>query len=208
MQSSGGGDLHVSIAENVKSQQRQAQKRDHSTRDDDASDGATQQPCKKPTTSQAEHVWARPVPQVRDTRGLEERMRRDKWTIKKKRCAGREYKLYYMDGDPHGYRSLVDVARNYYPECLEDDEDDAGDSSEATAAPGAAGQRYKEGQKVWAQFKREATFWPGRIVRYLGDKRYEILYKDGDRESNVHAALIRARVEPAAPPDAHTSSMA
>ena len=41
-----------------------------------------------------------------------------------------------------------------------------------------------------AQFKGGAAFWPGRSCGTQAT--YEILYKDGDRESNVHAALIRA----------------
>ena len=49
-------------------------------------------------------------------------MRRDEWTIVDKCSGDRAWKRYYKKGDPHGYRSLVEVARNYYPECLEDEE--------------------------------------------------------------------------------------
>ena len=205
MSSSGDDKFELSPAEQakLKSQQRQGEKRGQST-PGDASDGATQQPCKKPTTPQYVHVLARPVQQVRMGR-LEERMRRDKWTTVEKRWAGRSHKVYYMPGVSHQYRSLVEVAREYYPECLVVAEPATAAAADVTEPCDGSDRLYAVGDRVEARYQGKADYYSG-IVAAVTATGYAVAYDDEDYESNVPEALIRACVEPAAPPDAHTTS--
>ena len=70
--------------------------------------------------------------------------------------------------------------------------------AEAAAAPdAAAAPAFAAGARVEARFEGKDTWYAGTVARHAGGDRYDVAYDDGDRESNVAAALIRAYVEPA-----------
>ena len=72
------------------------------------------------------------------------------------------------------------------------------DVAEAAAAPdAAAAPAFAAGARVEARFEGKDTWYAGTVARHAGGDRYDVAYDDGDRESNVAAALIRAYVEPA-----------
>ena len=72
------------------------------------------------------------------------------------------------------------------------------DVAEAAAAPdAAAAPAFAAGARVEARFEGKDTWYAGTVARHAGGARYDVAYDDGDRESNVAAALIRAYVEPA-----------
>ena len=59
--------------------------------------------------------------------------------------------------------------------------------------PPSSGRTYEVGDLVEARFGGDADWFPGKIARASGGDTYDIAYDDGDAESAVATALIRAR---------------
>ncbi|CAK4440136.1 unnamed protein product, partial [Aphanomyces euteiches] len=54
-------------------------------------------------------------------------------------------------------------------------------------------KKFKEGEKVEAQYKGKSKFYPGVIGRCRLNGTYDIDYDDGEKETGVAADLIRSR---------------
>ncbi|KAF0711675.1 hypothetical protein AaE_012196, partial [Aphanomyces astaci] len=54
-------------------------------------------------------------------------------------------------------------------------------------------KKFKEGEKVEAQYKGKAKFYPGVISRARLNGTYDIDYDDGEKETGVAAELIRSK---------------
>uniref|UniRef100_K3WN12 Tudor domain-containing protein n=1 Tax=Globisporangium ultimum (strain ATCC 200006 / CBS 805.95 / DAOM BR144) TaxID=431595 RepID=K3WN12_GLOUD len=54
-------------------------------------------------------------------------------------------------------------------------------------------KKFKEGEKVEAQYKGKSKFYPGVISRCRLNGTYDIDYDDGEKETGVAAELIRAK---------------
>ncbi|RHY68051.1 hypothetical protein DYB38_001936, partial [Aphanomyces astaci] len=63
------------------------------------------------------------------------------------------------------------------------------DTSEEDKKP----KKFKEGEKVEAQYKGKAKFYPGVISRARLNGTYDIDYDDGEKETGVAADLIRSK---------------
>ena len=48
-----------------------------------------------------------------------------------------------------------------------------------------------EGDAVEVRYRGREKYYPGKIRRDRGNGKYDIAYDDGDRETGVHARLIR-----------------
>ncbi|TMW67050.1 hypothetical protein Poli38472_012166 [Pythium oligandrum] len=70
-------------------------------------------------------------------------------------------------------------------------------STEKSSSGGSDGSRkekkFKEGEKVEAQYKGKIKFYPGVISRCRLNGTYDIDYDDGEKETGVAAELIRSR---------------
>ena len=53
--------------------------------------------------------------------------------------------------------------------------------------------RFREGDKVEADYRGRGKFYPGKVDRDRGDDTYDIAYDDGERETRVSKRLIRKR---------------
>ncbi|OQS06443.1 hypothetical protein THRCLA_20376 [Thraustotheca clavata] len=60
-------------------------------------------------------------------------------------------------------------------------------------------KKFKEGDKVEAQYKGKSKLYPGVISRARVNGTYDIDYDDGEKETGVAAELIKLRATPAAP---------
>ncbi|CAK4665469.1 unnamed protein product [Aphanomyces euteiches] len=54
-------------------------------------------------------------------------------------------------------------------------------------------KKFKEGEKVEAQYKGKAKFYPGVISRCRLNETYDIDYDDGEKETGVSGSLIRSK---------------
>jgi hypothetical protein len=52
--------------------------------------------------------------------------------------------------------------------------------------------KFAVGAAVEARYRGKKKFYPGKILKVLGDKKYEIEYSDGDVEKGVDEEMIRA----------------
>ena len=61
--------------------------------------------------------------------------------------------------------------------------------------------KFAVGAAVEARYRGKKKFYPGKILKVLGDQKYEIEYSDGDVERGVDEEMIRAlETEPAKKP--------
>ena len=62
------------------------------------------------------------------------------------------------------------------------------------AAPAGTGTggAFSVGAKVEARYRGKSKYYPGKIAKDNGDGTYDMDYDDGEKESNVAAALIKA----------------
>ncbi|KAL4094809.1 hypothetical protein PRIC1_010462 [Phytophthora ramorum] len=67
-----------------------------------------------------------------------------------------------------------------------------GKKSGADSDDGPKQKKFKEGDKVEAQYKGKSKFYPGVISRCRLNGTYDIDYDDGEKETGVAAELIRA----------------
>ncbi|RHY84882.1 hypothetical protein DYB35_014060, partial [Aphanomyces astaci] len=65
--------------------------------------------------------------------------------------------------------------------------------SEDTTEDEKKSKKFKEGEKVEAQYKGKAKFYPGVISRARLNGTYDIDYDDGEKETGVAAELIRSK---------------
>ena len=75
----------------------------------------------------------------------------------------------------------------------------------APAPTGTSGGGFAKGQKIEARYGGKRRHYPGTIASVGGDGTYEVLYDDGESESNVAVSLIRV-VESAAAGKGSSSS--
>ncbi|KAL4168768.1 hypothetical protein KRP22_012161 [Phytophthora ramorum] len=68
-----------------------------------------------------------------------------------------------------------------------------GKKSGADSDDGPKQKKFKEGDKVEAQYKGKSKFYPGVISRCRLNGTYDIDYDDGEKETGVAAELIRAK---------------
>lgn len=61
------------------------------------------------------------------------------------------------------------------------------------AAPAAGAAAFKAGDLIEAHWKGGQVWWKGKIAAVNADGTYNINFDDGDKESNVPAASVRAR---------------
>ncbi|CAK4594393.1 unnamed protein product, partial [Aphanomyces euteiches] len=65
--------------------------------------------------------------------------------------------------------------------------------SEDSTSDEKKSQKFKEGEKVEAQYKGKSRFYPGVISRCRLNGTYDIDYDDGEKETGVAAELIRSK---------------
>ncbi len=61
----------------------------------------------------------------------------------------------------------------------------------ADSTAGASNEVFEVNERVEANYMGSGAYYSGRIVERLNDNVYNILFDDGDRESNVPASRIR-----------------
>ncbi|CAK4732021.1 unnamed protein product, partial [Aphanomyces euteiches] len=66
-------------------------------------------------------------------------------------------------------------------------------SSDVSEDDNKKSKKFKEGEKVEAQYKGKSKFYPGVISRCRLNGTYDIDYDDGEKEKEVAAELIRSR---------------
>ena len=75
---------------------------------------------------------------------------------------------------------------------------EAGVAAQLASMPLAAAEadvspRIEVGSKVEANYRGKGRFYPGRIALVNGDGTFDVDYDDGEKETRVAAALIRAK---------------
>ncbi|KAJ0399206.1 hypothetical protein P43SY_001872 [Pythium insidiosum] len=90
------------------------------------------------------------------------------------------YDINYDDGEKETGVS-AELIRSLEKKAVSSDDDRGGKN------------KFREGEKVEAQYKGKSKFYPGVISRCRLNGTYDIDYDDGEKESGVAAELIRSR---------------
>ncbi|KAF0719010.1 hypothetical protein As57867_001329, partial [Aphanomyces stellatus] len=101
------------------------------------------------------------------------------------------YDIDYDDGEKEKEvaADLIRSKEKSSPKKKSNDSDDEKKSS----------KKFKEGEKVEAQYKGKSKFYPGVIARVRSNGTYDIDYDDGEKEKEVAAELIRSKDKASSP---------